>query len=61
MALTSVNCLCQVFGACFDSPEIVFGLLIRSMWEAGLQQFVFEGKTRWGRPDPWYEGGRLFL
>lgn len=45
MALTYVNCRRQVFGSCFDSPEIVFGLLIRSIWEAGPEQFVLEGVT----------------
>lgn len=43
--MTYVNCRRQVFGSCFDSPEIVFGLLIRSIWEAGPEQFVLEGKT----------------
>lgn len=45
MALTYVNCRRQVFGSCFDSPKIVFGLLIRSIWEAGPEQFVLEGET----------------
>ena len=38
VALTYVNCLCQVCRSCFDSPQIVVGLLISSAWEAGLEQ-----------------------
>ena len=59
VALTYVNRLCQVYGSCFDSLEIVFELLMRSIWDAGPEQFVLEEKTIWVRSDPWCEGGAL--
>lgn len=52
VALTYVNCLCQACGSCFDSPEIVFGLLIRSIWETGPEEFLCEGKAIWVRANP---------
>lgn len=50
--MTYVNCLCQVCGSCIDSPAMVFGLFISSVWEAGPEQFIFEEKTIQVRSDP---------